>query len=206
LQSLGFTFLTVICPGVDALGWWTTHDGSTARPVVAARLPEEGTMSPKTLSVALAAILAAGTHTAASARGPDGPPIGRERGPRFGPGHGPLGPRFAEELGLSDEQKAQLESLRKKNEETLEPLADAARQSHETFRTALESDNPDSATVGQAALAMHAAEKALRAAHEASFEQVKAILTEEQRVKFEAARERRGPHHGKRGPRPPDAN
>jgi Spy/CpxP family protein refolding chaperone len=154
-------------------------------------------MSPRTLTVALAGLLALGAFPAAHAEGPGGPPPGRERGPRFAPGHGPLGPRFAEELGLSDDQKAQVEALRKKNEETLKPLADAARQAHEAFRGALESDNPDPAVVGQAALAMNTAEKALRAAHESTFEQMKSILTEEQRAKFEAARERRGPRHGR---------
>ena len=155
-------------------------------------------MNPKTLTVALAGLLALGALPAAHAQGPGGPPPGRERG-RFGPGHGPLGPRFAEELGLSEDQKAQLEALRKKNEESLKPLADAAHEAHEAFRQALESDSPDATAVGQKALAMHSAEKALRAAHEATFEQLKSILTEEQRAKFEAARERRGPHHGKRG-------
>ena len=163
-------------------------------------------MHRRSLTVGLAALLAFGTLTTAHAQGPGGPPPGREGGPGFmrGPHGGPgfHGPRFAEELGLTAEQKAQMDALRQKNEATLKPLAEAARTAHETFRKALESENPDAAAVGQAALAMHTAEKALRAAHEATFEQMKAILTDEQRAKLEAMKEQRG----KRGPRPPDRN
>ncbi len=54
---------------------------------------------------------------------------------------------------------------------------------------------------------MHAAEKKLRAAHDAAFEEMKAILTPEQRDKLEkmqaGGRGARGPHGpGGLGPRP----
>lgn len=120
----------------------------------------------------------------------------------FGGGFGPaFGPRFAEQLGLSDEQKAQIEALRARDRETLRPLMDAAREAHEAFRKALETDGTDAATVGQAALAMHAAEKKLHAAHLAAFEEIKAILTPEQRDTLEKMREQ-GPRHGPKAPRP----
>jgi Spy/CpxP family protein refolding chaperone len=107
---------------------------------------------------------------------------------------------MAEELGLSDAQKSQIEALRTKQRETLRPLMESARQAHEAFRSALDAESPDATAVGQAALAMHAAEKQVRAAHEAAFVEVKAILTPEQRQKLEEARER-GPR-GRGGPRP----
>ena len=75
---------------------------------------------------------------------PPGPPPGREFGPG-GPGGPGFGPRLAEELGLSDDQKAQLEALRGKQRETLRPLMESARQAHEAFQTALDADNPDAA-------------------------------------------------------------
>ena len=57
---------------------------------------------------------------------------------------------------------------------------ESARQAHEAFRAALEAESPDAAAIGQAAIAMKAAEKKVRAAHEAAFEEMKAILTPEQ--------------------------
>jgi Spy/CpxP family protein refolding chaperone len=167
-------------------------------------------MTRRGLTMALAATLALATIAVARAQDPDmPPPPGPEPHGWFvpgpgGPGRGPHGGRFAEELGLTDDQKAQMESLRKKNQETLKPLADAAREAHEAFRAAMDGDNPDPAAVGQAALAMRSAEKALRAAHEASFEQMKSILTQEQRDKLDAKRKEhqlRGPR-GDRGDRP----
>jgi Spy/CpxP family protein refolding chaperone len=138
----------------------------------------------------------------AQAQGPGGPPP-HDRG--FGPGfdHG----RLAEQLGLSDQQKSQLEALHSRQRETLKPLMESARQAHEDFRSALEADGADPATVGQAALAMHAAEKKLRAAHDAAFEEMKAILTPEQRDQlakmYEGHQGPRGPHGpGGPGPRP----
>jgi Spy/CpxP family protein refolding chaperone len=142
------------------------------------------------------------------AQEPPGPPPGREFGPGApgGPGGPGFGPRMAEELGLSDDQKAQLEALRAKQRETLRPLMESARQAHEAFQTALDADRPDATAIGQAALVMKAAEKKLRAAHDAAFEEMKAILTPEQAAKLEQARaQRKGPGpggFGRRGPRP----
>jgi len=147
-------------------------------------------------SVSGAALAALGWAAMAQAQGPGGPgPHDREFGRGFGPG-----PRFAEALGLSDDQKAQLEALRAKQREAMKPLLDTVRQAHEALRQTMEADSPDPATVGQAALALHAAEKKLRAAHEASFSDVKAILTPEQQAKLEQMKEK-GPHRGPGGPR-----
>jgi Spy/CpxP family protein refolding chaperone len=135
---------------------------------------------------------------------PPGPPPGREFGPG-GPGGPGFGPRLAEELGLSDDQKAQLEALRGKQRETLRPLMESARQAHEAFQAALDADRPDATAIGQAALVMKAAETKLRAAHDAAFEEMKAILTPEQAAKLEQARAQHkgpGPGFGRRGPRP----
>jgi periplasmic protein CpxP/Spy len=153
------------------------------------------------VAVAGAALWALAWVGMAHAQGPGGPPHDRPFGPGFG--HG----RLAEKLGLSDEQKSQLEALRSRQQETLQPLAETARQAHESFRSALEADGADAATVGQAALAMHAAEKKLRVAHDAAFEEMKAILTPEQRDTLEKMHEgrrgARGPHGpGGLGPRP----
>ena len=156
-------------------------------------------------TVAAAALAALPWVGVVQAQEPPGPPHGREFGPG-GPGGPGFGPRLAEELGLSDDQKAQLEALRGKQRETLRPLMESARQAHEAFQAALDADNADAAAIGQAALAMKAAEKKLRAAHDAAFEEMKAILTPEQAAKLEQARaQHKGPGpggFGRRGARP----
>jgi Spy/CpxP family protein refolding chaperone len=153
-------------------------------------------------ALAVAALTCVGSL---QAQPPGPPPHGRESGPGD-PGGPGFGPRLAEELGLSDDQKPQLEALRGKQREALHPLMESARQAHEAFQAALDADNADAATIGQAALAMKAAEKKLRAAHAAAFEEMKAILTPEQVAKLEelrAQRKGRGPGGlSRRGPRP----
>jgi Spy/CpxP family protein refolding chaperone len=162
-------------------------------------------------TVAAAALAALPWVGVVHAQEPPGPPHGREFDPggpggRGGPGGPGFGPRLAEELGLSEDQKAQLEGLRGKQRETLRPLMESARQAHEAFQSALDADNADAAAIGQAALAMKAADKKLRAAHDAAFEEIKAILTPEQAAKLEQARAQHkgsGPGgFGRRGTRP----
>lgn len=157
------------------------------------------------MTVAAAALAALPSVGVVRAQEPAGPPHGREFGPG-GPGGPGFGPGLAEDLGLSDDQKAQLEALRGKQREALRPLMESARQAHETFQTALDAESADATAIGQAALAMKAAEKKLRAAHDAAFEEMKAILTPEQVAKLEQGRaQHKGPGpggFGRRGPRP----
>jgi len=164
-------------------------------------------MSRKSLlmMVAAAAVAAWPWAGLAQAQDPPAPPHGHEFGPGRpgGPGGPGIGPRFAEELGLSEDQKAQLEALRTRQRETLRPLTESARQAHDAFQAALDADNADAAAIGQAALAMKAAEKKLRAAHEAAFEEMKAILTPEQVAKMDQVRaQQKGPGPGGFGRRP----
>lgn len=149
------------------------------------------------LAAAAAMFMAAGLVTAIHAQGPGGPP-GRGFDPHFGPDPS----RLAERPGLSDEQQAQLEAMRDKNRETLRPLMESARQADHSFRAALEAENPEATAVGEAALAMHAARQKVRAAHEAVFQEMMAILTPEQRDKLEQARTLFGAGRGRRPGRP----
>ena len=147
-------------------------------------------------SVAAAALALGGWVAVAQAQGA-GTPAPHERA--WGRGFGG-GARLAEALGLSDDQKTQLQALRTRQRETMKPLMDAVREAHGALRQAMESDSPDATAVGQQALALHAAEKKLGAAHEAAFAEMKAILTPEQQAKLEQMKEK-GPHRGPGGPR-----
>jgi protein CpxP len=157
------------------------------------------------MTAAAAAVAALSWGPALRAQDAEAPPR-HEHGPGFGRGGpgGPGGPgfgRMAEQLGLTDDQKTQMEALRTKQRETLQPLMESARMAHDAFEAALETDSPDATAVGQAAIAMKAAEKKVHAAHEAAFEEMKSILTPEQRQKLEEAHQQHGPR-GPRGSRP----
>ena len=154
-------------------------------------------MSRKTLTAALTSLAVVGALAVAQAQGPGAPPPG----PGFGPELGPFGHGLTELLGLSAQQQAQLKAMRETHHEASKPLIESARQAREAFRAALEAESPDPTAVGEAALAMHAAEKELKAARQAAFEQMKSILTPDQLQKLEQARgagwhDRRGPREG----------
>ena len=73
----------------------------------------------------------------------------------------------------------------------------AAGAAKEAFDKALEAENADAATVGQAAIAMKDARDQVEAHHKATMDAVKAILTPEQAAKFEQMQK-----HMMRGPGP----
>ena len=159
-------------------------------------------MKKQTLGIAMIVIGSLGWIASAAAQGPGGH-MGRPGGPG-GPGFGPGGPggpaveRIAERLGLSDEQKTQWKAIHDKAREEGEPLMKAAGQAKEAFDKAMEAENADAATVGQAAIAMKNARNQVEAHHKATLEAVKAILTPEQAAKFEEMQKRmmRGPGPG----------
>ena len=133
-----------------------------------------------------------------------------QRGPRpEGPGGPPPIERMMERLGLSEDQKAAIHAVVEKDQDTMRPLADAARGAHESFQGALDAPSPDATKVGQLAIAMNAAQKKFESARKAEMEKIKAILTPEQREKLEQAMQR-GPGRGPGGPGgqggPPDRN
>lgn len=159
-------------------------------------------MKKQTFTVAMLAVATFGWISAAAAQGPGGGhmrQMGGPGGPGFGPG-GPGGPpieRIAEHLGLSDDQKAQWKTIHEKARETGEPLMKAAGAAKEAFDKALEAENADAATIGQAAIAMKNARNQVEAHHKATMDAVKAILTPEQAAKFEEMQK-----HMMRGPGP----
>jgi Spy/CpxP family protein refolding chaperone len=165
-------------------------------------------MTKRKITVGALALAALGFGFSAMAQGPERHGHG-PGGPDSGPGFGPPIERMAEQLGLSDPQKDQLEALRAKHQQSGKPLLAAARQARDTFEKALDAENADAAQVGRAALAMKAARDKVEAAHKAAFEEWKAVLTPEQLEKLESARGRGfgpggRPGHGPRGRGGPD--
>jgi periplasmic protein CpxP/Spy len=161
-------------------------------------------MKKQTLTLAALAVATFGWISVASAQGPGGGYVTRPDGPG-GPGFGPRGPGghggppigiVARHLGLSDEQREQWKAIHEKAREAGEPLMKATREAKAAFDKALEAENADANTVGQAALAMRAAHKNAEAHRKATFESVKAILTPEQLARVEEM-EKQGPRRDK---------
>jgi Spy/CpxP family protein refolding chaperone len=123
-------------------------------------------------------------------QGPDNPR--RERGRAA----------MEEYLGLTDDQKATLESQREEARKTLQPLMEEQRRLRQELRTTLESEGADATAVGNLMLSIHKQRQEVRDLRKSFQEQRQAVLTPEQQTKLEAfkAARRMGPGKGRRGP------
>lgn len=124
------------------------------------------------------------------------------RGPR-GP-HGPGGNRLATFLSLTDEQKATWEQMHQEFRESMRATFEQQRPNLEKLRAALDAEQPDAASVGRLVLSMHQQRKQMEKQHEAFQQRLRATLTPEQQLKFDAFQALRpargGPGHGGFGP------
>jgi Spy/CpxP family protein refolding chaperone len=98
--------------------------------------------------------------------------------------------RLADYLSLTEAQKTQVEQLREKMKQSLEPLFEEHRRLAEEVHAALES-NADAATVGTAVIAAHEHGKKLRAVREQHDAELEALLTPAQLSRWRALKEAR---------------
>jgi Spy/CpxP family protein refolding chaperone len=137
------------------------------------------------------------------------PPPPGERGPGMGrPG------ALARVLALSEQQQEQLRKVMDEQRPEHEALREKLELNREQLQQALEAANPDPAAVGELAIEGHRLREQGRALREAQEKAVRALLSAEQKVKFEALKALRedgvggrpgfdrGPRPN-RGPRPP---
>ncbi len=123
----------------------------------------------KVLGLIGAAALAAGVLLAQA------PPMHGERGEHF--------KQFvADQLGLTDAQKAQAKEIFNAARDQAEPLADQLRQGHEAMTAAVKANKPDS-ELDQLAQKQGALMGQLSAIHAKAFAKFYAILTPEQQAK-----------------------
>jgi Spy/CpxP family protein refolding chaperone len=147
-------------------------------------------MAKKTLAVlgaALTLVLGAGALSAqpAPAEGPAGSK------PRMGPAEG-----MARFLGLSEPQKEQVRKLTSERRAEHEALREKLEKNRAELQEALSGANPDPAAVGELAIEGHRLHEQGRALREAQDKAIRALLTPEQQVKFDAMkalREEGGP-------------
>jgi Spy/CpxP family protein refolding chaperone len=93
---------------------------------------------------------------------------------------------IAATLGLSVDQKVQFDSIHQQLEANVGPLFQQLESAHHQLESLASASNPDPTAVGTQFLAARAIEQQVKAAHEAAHQKLVAILTPDQKTKFEA--------------------
>ena len=115
----------------------------------------------------------------------------QEKPPQFMKrGMGPGGEGLASVLGLSADQKTQWDAIHQQLGASIKPLFMQHRAAEEKLQSLVEAPTPDAAAVGTQFLAMRAIDKQIQAAHEATKQKIDAILTPDQKAKFDSIHER----------------
>lgn len=99
------------------------------------------------------------------------------------------GDQFAQAVGLTEEQKASLATLRQQAGESAKPLGEQARAYRRQMHEMLEGANPDAAAVGRLAIQARDIHMQIRAGFEKAESDFVASLSADQKTKYEAFRE-----------------
>ena len=99
---------------------------------------------------------------------------------------GPNPDEIASALGLSTDQKVQWDSIHQQLQASVEPLFQQLQSAHQQLESLASSSNPDATAVGKAFLAARAIEQQVKAAHESAHQKLTAILTPDQKAKFDS--------------------
>ncbi len=112
--------------------------------------------------------------------------------------HGPgmEGDGIVSALNLSTDQKVQWDSIHQQLQASMQPLVDQHRAAEQQLNTAANASSPDALTVGRAYLAMRDVDKQIKSAHESAKAKIDAILTPDQKAKFDAIHAKMEGEHG----------
>ena len=94
--------------------------------------------------------------------------------------------RLAHYLELTPDQIAAWKQIHTDTAALIQPLTASARETRTQLEIALESASPDPAAVGKLAIALHATRARIRAARADARAKLEAVLTPEQKAKFDA--------------------
>ena len=116
------------------------------------------------------------------------------------PGHWKMGGfgimRVLSRLDLTESQKTEVRRIKDSRKATFESLHERTRSDWEALQAAAAVQSPDTSAVGAAFLKLRADREALRAERQSTMQEIRSILTTEQKEKFdgmiEARKERRG--------------
>ena len=128
-------------------------------------------------------------------------PHGGKGGGRHGGKHGrgEFGERFAEKLNLTDAQKAQIKTIRQNNREQNKAFFEQSRATFEQLHAAKKAN--DTAKVEQLKPVLEQQRAQMKQFRDTERQQILALLTQEQRAKFDAMQAEREAHRGERGER-----
>ena len=121
---------------------------------------------------------------------------GRERRARRGPAFPP--DRALERLGLTEEQMAEVKKLRESHRATMASLREQGAGIRTQLQEQLKMEESSPAKVGELVIEGRDVRQQVRKAQQSVRESFAAVLTEEQREKFEKFRDRRGRWGGAR--------
>jgi Spy/CpxP family protein refolding chaperone len=136
-------------------------------------------------------LLLAATLPLAAQRGPGGPPPGGPNGagPGGPPAAGPQQPpdeALKDVLGLTDAQLAQLHTLLDSRRTAAEALRAQIEAAQKAVHDAVEAATPDPTAIGNAILALQNLQKQVQSANESFKASFTAILTADQKAKYDA--------------------
>jgi Spy/CpxP family protein refolding chaperone len=106
-----------------------------------------------------------------------------EHGKRGKSGFGMM--RGLSRLDLTESQKTEVKRIMESRKATFESLRDRADADWEALRAVSEGSAPDTSAVGAAYLKLRADREALRAERQSTMQEVRSILTTEQKEKFD---------------------
>jgi len=127
-------------------------------------------MKSRTIGIGIALVMIAGM---AFAQAPAGPPR---------PGLAAL----ANYLQLTPDQKTAWRQIHEDTAALIKPLRENAIDLAKQLHTAIAASTPDHAAIGKLVLALHSVRDEIRATRKSSEEKLAAVLTAEQKTKFEA--------------------
>ncbi len=105
------------------------------------------------------------------------------------------------QLDLSESQKADIKRIMESRHEAMKSLHERFQADRDALRAAAEANSPDPAAVGAAYLRVQANGETMRAERMKTREEVRAILTNEQREKFDSMKENMKSRRGNKGGR-----
>jgi protein CpxP len=104
-------------------------------------------------------------------------------------------------LDLSESQKADIRRIMESRHAELQSLRERFQADRDALRAAADSPSPDPAAVGAAFLRVRANGETMRAERRKTMEEVRAVLTNEQREKFDSMKENIKSRRGIKGGR-----
>ena len=113
-------------------------------------------------------------------------------------GHG-FGMRGLARLDLTESQKADVKRIMESRKATFDSLRERARGDWQALHDLSEGSSPDRSAVGAAFLKLRADREALRAERQSAMQEVRTILTTEQKDKLDTLQQERKERFGRRG-------